>query len=233
MPSPRSGGISAAIRGQIGATSEKPPCQKWREEMPLKKLLKGGWQEAFLKDSDLVQWARKAYFRTTHPDFNHEASLDLSLTFCEMAHSAGLHGSSIYEVKDVWAWQKDLHTANHAAKTLQKNIQFFCLVSLSASLSIMRLEGIHSSEALHLRHGLSYSPWCGKGWQNEGRMVNHLHTIHYCLGLACTLCLAFFTSSVDTMRKHGVHCKASHTKNQEEEETSEGGNNDEDDEFLP
>ena len=84
-----------------------------------------------------------------------------------------------------------------------------------------------------LRHGLSYCPRCGKEGQNEGTMVNHLHTIHYCLGLACTLCLAFFTTSADTMRKHGVHCKASHTKNQEEEETSEGGNNDEDDEFLP
>ena len=49
---------------------EEPPHQKWKDEMPLKKSLKGGQWEAFAKDSDLVQQATEDYFRTNHPHFD-------------------------------------------------------------------------------------------------------------------------------------------------------------------
>ena len=109
--------------------------------------------------------------------------------------------------KDAWTRQKDLCTANHAAKTSRRNIQFFHLVTPTASPSIMGPEEIHSIEALCRWHGLLYYPWCAKEGQNEGTMANHLCTVHYCLGLVCTLCLAFFTTSVETIRKHGPSCK--------------------------
>ena len=82
--------------------SEEPPHQKQKDRIPLKKLLKGGWQEAFAKDSDLLQRAREAYFRTKDPDFNCEVSHDLSCTFQEMADFASLLKSGIYEVWDAW-----------------------------------------------------------------------------------------------------------------------------------
>ena len=59
---------------EIAEISEEPLHQKWKDRMPLKKLLKGGQWEAFAKDSDLVQQAREAYFRMNQPEFNHKYS---------------------------------------------------------------------------------------------------------------------------------------------------------------
>ena len=150
-----------------------------------------------------------------------------------MADSTGLLELDIYEVQDAWTGWKDLHTAKHAAKALQRNIQFFCMVTPTKSPSIIGLEGIHSPEALHIQGSHSYCPWCAKEGQNERTMVYHLCTVHYCLGLVCTLCLAFFTTSVDTMRKHRPHCKAMATSDREEEEISEEDSGDKDDRYLP
>ena len=65
-------------------------------------------------------------------------------------------------------------------------------------------------------------------------MVNHLHTVHYHLGLVCALCLAFFTMSADTMRKQRSCCKAMATgdKDQDEEEVSEDDKSGEDNGYL-
>ena len=57
-PSPNPVASSPWSGDEVGGTSEEPPHLKWKDRMPLKKLLKGGWQEAFAKDSDLVQKAR-------------------------------------------------------------------------------------------------------------------------------------------------------------------------------
>ena len=64
-------------------------------------------------------------------------------------------------------------------------------------------------------------------------MVNHLCTVHYLLGLVSALCLAFFTTSADTMRKHGPHCKALANRDQEEEEVSGEDNGEEEEGYLP
>ena len=130
-------------------TSGELPHQKWKDMIPLKILLKGGWQEAFAKDLDLVQGAREAYFRTNCPHFDCKFSCDLSCTFWEMADSAGLLESGIYEVQDTGTGWKDLRCTNHAAKASQKNIQFFHVVTPTKLRSVMGLEGIHSLEALH------------------------------------------------------------------------------------
>ena len=215
---------------KVVGTSEELPHQKHKNGMPLRKLLEGGWQKACAKNPDLVQKARGVSFKTNHPNFNLEVSHDLSQTFWEMADSAGLFRSDIYEVQDAWTGWKDLCTTNHAAKASQRNI---CLVTPTESPNIMGLEGIHSLEALHRWGGCSYCLWCAKEGQNEGTIVSHLQTVHYCLGLVSTLCLAFFTTSADTMRKHGPQYKVTATGDWKEEETSEEDNGDEDDRYLP
>ena len=63
-------------------------------------------------------------------------------------------------------------------------------------------------------------------------MVNHLQTVHYCLGLVYALHLAFFTTSADTMRKHKPHCKAMAAEYWEEEVLEED-NSDEDEGYFP
>ena len=53
--SPNQAACSSWPTDEIAEASEEPPCQKWKDWTPLKKFLKGGQQEAFSKDSDLVQ----------------------------------------------------------------------------------------------------------------------------------------------------------------------------------
>ena len=109
-----------------------------------------------------------------HMDYDHKGSWDLSHTFQEMAISAGLMDSEVYEVQEVWTGQKDLQVTHHMAKGSPKGIQFFQVVSPTKLPMIMGLKGIHSPEALHQQVGLSFCLWCGKEGQNEGMVVNHL-----------------------------------------------------------
>ena len=113
------------------------------------------------KDSDLVQATRQAYFRMHHPIYDHEGSH-------EMATTAGLMGSEVHKVQEVWTGQKDLWATHHVAKGYPKGIQFFWVVPPTKLPKIMGLRGIHSAKALHRQVGLSFCLWCGKEGQNEG-----------------------------------------------------------------
>ena len=121
--------------------------------------------------------------------------------FCKPSRIGHLWSSGCM---DGW---KDLHNTNHTAKASQWNIQFFHMVTPTEPPSIMGLEGIHSPEGLCRQCGNLYCPWCAKEGKNEGTVVNHLCTVHYHLGLVCTLFLAYFSTSAGTMRKHGTCCR--------------------------
>ena len=105
---------------EVVEASEELPHQKWKDGMHLKKLLKGGQWEAFSKDSDLVQQAREAYFRTSHPDFNHKVPCNLASLFWDMIISAGLLYSKIYEIQEIWMGPEDLWYANDVLKICQR-----------------------------------------------------------------------------------------------------------------
>ena len=114
--------------------------------------------------------------------------------------------SKIHEVQEVWTSWRGLKVANHAMQTSLKDIEFFCMVSLNESPNIIGLKGVYSPEALHWQ-GRCFCPWCRKEGHNEGKVVNHLRTTHYHLGLVCALCVDFSTSA-DAMRQHTHVCKS-------------------------
>ena len=89
-----------------------------------------------------------------------------------------------------------------------KDLCYFWVVSPKESPKIMSLKGIHSPEALKCQPGLTFCPWCRKEGQNEGTMVNHLCTRHYCLRLICERCLLYFMTSSDTMWCHAKGCQS-------------------------
>ena len=93
--------------------------------MPLNKSLKGSQQEAFNKDSDLVQQAREDYFRTNYPCFNCKTSYDLSGLFWDMIAFADLISSDIHKLQEAWTGQEDLQYVNDVLKTSPKGLQFF------------------------------------------------------------------------------------------------------------
>ena len=171
--------------------------------------------EAFHKDLDLVRCIRQTYFRAHMLVFHKKVTHDLANIFWRWQKwqaSWALNPPSSGSV----VGQKELHMANHAAKGSAKNLHYFWVVSPIKSPKIMGLKGIHSPDARKCQTGLSFCPWCRKEGQNEGAMVNHLCTGHYCLGLVCKRCLHHFTISSDRMQHHLQGCQSTHVCDDEE-----------------
>ena len=167
---------------------------------------------------------RWSYFKTHHPKFDHKVSHNLAHEFQKRADSAGLLDLDVYEVQDMWTGQKELCATNHVAKGSLKDICYFQVISPTELSKIMGLKGIHSPEVLKWQNGLSFCSWCGKEGQNEGSLVNHLRTSHYHLGLICSQCLEYFTSS-NTMHHHSQGCLSVHAHN------NNGNNDDHEEEY--
>ena len=149
------------------------------------KVLKQSCSEVFSWDTNLVKEARKEYFKRHSYNFTAEGTCNLSEVFRQMAKSADLLGTAIYEIQEVWMGPDKLQQANYALKSLPKGLKFLHVAPPSESSKVMGLVGIHDPDALCHFNGLTHCPWCGKAGQNEGTVVNHLWTVHYRLGLVC------------------------------------------------
>ena len=156
----------------------------------------------FSQENDLVKEARKEYFSKYSYNFITEGTCDLSEVFRQMAKSAELLGTSIYEIQALCTGPDELRQANYALRSLPKGLKFVCAVLPSESPAVMGLVGIHDLDALNQFNGLSHCPWCGKEGQNEGTVVNHLWTVHYRLGLVCDKCSDCPSTSLDTVYHH-------------------------------
>ena len=162
-----------------------PPSYKWWEIQPWDRALKLSCTEVFGQDSDLVKEARREFFSKHSYNFIMEGTHDLSEIFKQMATSAELLGTSIYEIQVSWTGPNELKHANYALQSLPKGLKFLHTVPPSESPKVMGLVGIHDPDALHHFSGVTHCPWCGKEGQNEGSMVNHLQIVHYRLDLVC------------------------------------------------
>ena len=139
-------------------TPKELPHLRWKDEMPFKKSLKRSWQEAFTKDSNLVQQAREDYFKTNHPHFNWETSHDLSDVFQDMILHVSHLDSQIYEIQEARTGWEDLQYANNALRTLPKGLQIFHPVSPLESPKVMGLTGAHNPDALHCFASVTFCP---------------------------------------------------------------------------
>ena len=163
-----------------------------------------------------------------HLTSRQEGSCNLSSIFCEMASSAHLLDSSIFEVQDTWYGRKDLRAANWAVGNSPKHICFFRLVLPMESPKIMGLEDIHSPDAVCCCGGLVFCSWCGKEGQNEGTIVIHLWITHYQLVLICNRCLYFFTTGSNVMYHHSQdwqelrQCNEAEEDDEDEEHNKDG-----------
>ena len=127
-----------------------------------------------------------------------------------MAEMVGLMDTEIHLVWDQWWGKKELCAANYVARRSAKDLHYFWVVSPLKSPKIMGLKRIHTPKALKHQASLLFCPWCRKEGQNEGTMVNHLCTRHYCLGLICERCLSYFTTTSDTMQHHTQGSESMH-----------------------
>ena len=65
-----------------------------------------------------------------------------------MIETAGLLGSSIYEIQEAWTGWDELQHANYALRMQPKGLKFFQAVSSLESPKVMGLTGIHHPNAL-------------------------------------------------------------------------------------
>ena len=86
--------------------------------MLLHKALSGSHQEAFSRDSKLVQKAREDYYWENCPCFISETSCIMADVFWSMIKSASLLGSEIYKLKEIWNGLSELQYANYTLRTL-------------------------------------------------------------------------------------------------------------------
>ena len=91
------------------------PRQPWKgpqlqvmRDSPWYKVLKWRHSEAFSQDTSLVREPRKEYFKMHSPNFTMEGMHDLSEVFRHMAKSAGLPGSAMYKIQEVWEGPDEL-----------------------------------------------------------------------------------------------------------------------------
>ena len=110
---------------ELDVTPEEPPHQKQKEGRPAAKPLKENHHKAFSKESGLIKVARQAYHKAHQPNYEHEGSYNLSLFFKEIATSANLMHSEVYEVKEVWTGERKLKATHHAVKASPKDIHLF------------------------------------------------------------------------------------------------------------
>ena len=119
------------------------------------KALSRSHQEAFSRDSKLVQKAREDYYQENCLCFDSETSCDMADIFWSMIKSTGLLSSKIYEIKETWTGQHELQYTNYVQRTLLKWLKFFCPVSPSESPKVMGLTGIHHANTLHHFNGVT------------------------------------------------------------------------------
>ena len=105
----------------LGGTTSKtapgePPSSKRQEVPPWNRALKLSHLEAFIWDSDLVKEAREEYFSKHSYNFTTEGTCNLLEIFRQMAKSAKLLGTSIYEIQALWTGLDELWQANYALK---------------------------------------------------------------------------------------------------------------------
>ena len=142
---------------------------------------------------------REECFKRHCTNFSTENTCDLSEVFWQMIMAAEQLSSSIYEIKEVWAGPDELQQANYPLRTLPKGLKFLRAVSPSESPKVMGLMGIHDLDALCHFYGVTHCPWCGKGDQNEGTVVNHLQMVITGWALCVKKCYGCLSTSLETI----------------------------------
>ena len=185
------------------ATPEGTSSSKLQVKLPLHKALSQSHREAFNWDSSLVKEAREEYFKRHSLNFNDENIHNFTGIFRLMIESAGLFGSSIHEIQEVWTGPDELWQANYVLRALPKGLKFPRGVSPSKSPKVMGLMDIHNPDAPHHINGVTHCSWCSKVGQNEDTVVNHLRTAHYKLGLICKKCFNCLSTTLESICRHG------------------------------
>ena len=189
-------------RATSKAALGEPPSSKQQEIPPWDRALKLSHVEAFGWDSDLVKEARKEFFSKHSYNFVTKGTCDLLEIFRQMAASAELLGTSIYEIQASRMGPGELKQANYALMSLPKGLRFLCVVPPSESPKVMGLVGIQNPGTLPHFSSITHCPWCGKEGQNKGTVVNHLQMVHYRLSLVCNKCHDCPSITSDTLCHH-------------------------------
>ena len=203
---------------------------------PLVRLLKESCWEALEKDSKLIRSTRWAYFKTHCPNYDHEGSNNLSHTYQGDGY---LHWPS-----GLWCpwgsagvdWLKRPLGCSPCSEKFPKGHPF---LPGGASHWIAQDHGLKWNPFPQGPEMVKWSVLLPMVWegQNEDMVVNHLWMSHYHLGLVCSQCLEYFTTSANTMFHHLQLCKpapasVNDNDDDQEEESDIDDNGEDDNDFM-
>ena len=117
----------------------EPSPQRWRGKDALAGHLEDSHCEAFHKDLEWVQCIRWAYFRTHALTFYKEVTYELTEDFKQLTEMAGLLGTNVYPVQDLWMGKRDLYSAYYTVRGSAKDLYFLRIVAPLESPKIMAL----------------------------------------------------------------------------------------------
>ena len=129
----------------------------------------------------------------------------------QLLHTAEATGSKIYT--------RESEAGTHdPAKALVLSLKefhahFYRLNKKGTNRAMVGLQGLHSSDAFQHPNisasvGLkSFCPWCFKFRGNTKMIATHLREVHYRLAIACDICWAFASMSMQVVLQHRSRCR--------------------------
>ena len=132
-PSPNPVESTPLGRTTLKLTSEGPPAWSGDRSHPGTEHSSQAVQRYLAGTLDLVKEAREEFFSKHSYNFITEGTHNLLEIFRQMATSAELLGTSIYEIQVSWMGPDELKQANYALRSLPKGLKFLCAVPPSES----------------------------------------------------------------------------------------------------
>ena len=114
-------GASVPIGDHLKSDSQGAPLFKAEGGTLLYKALSRSHQEAFSRDSKLVQKVGEDYYQEKYLHFDSKTSCDMADIIWSVIKSAGLLSSEIHEIKETWTGWSELQYANYALRARQKD----------------------------------------------------------------------------------------------------------------
>ena len=191
---------------KLDDTPEEPPYHRWKEQRSVARPLKENCQEVFSKESELVRMALQDYYNTHWPNYEmrvHMTFLLPSGTWLPLLTSWALRAMRYMRCGPARKTSGPLTTwPKHPPRTsasLGSCHPPNCPKSWAwgGSISLRTCNGGVGCPSVH-------------GVEKKDRMRvqwYHLWTSHYHLGLVCSHCVEYFTTSTDTMHWHSQLCK--------------------------
>ena len=172
------------------------------------KRIRDSHQDVWGHDLKIVRTGQKCVLVEDHTSFEMKR---IRTRTDQLVRIAEATGSKIYT-------RESEMRAISSAKVLVLSLKQFCacfyrLCTKGTTKAMVGFQGLHSSDAFQHPNVLasvglmSFCPWCFKFRGNTKTIATHLREVHYRLAIACHVCQAFASMSVQVVLEDQPRCR--------------------------